>query len=157
VALSRRAQRAYLEDRGDVEPDRSLDHRSRGRTTIRWWSLRRGALDLAVDVAVAALPAGASPWRPSRVTASFIKLRDSLGTTTRLHDLRHFAATQLLAAGLPVTTVAGRLGHTDATTTLSIYAHFVEASDREAAQTIAHVLAKPRVIQEARTSEGDVI
>jgi integrase len=102
-------------------------------------------------------PAGALPWRPSRVTASFIKLRDSLGTTTRLHDLRHFAATQLLAAGLPVTTVAGRLGHTDATTTLSIYAHFVEASDREAAQTIAHVLAKPRVIQEARASEGDVI
>ena len=48
-----------------------------------------------------------------------------------------------------MTTVAGRLGHTDATTTLSIYAHFVEASDREAAQTIAHVLAKPRVIQEA--------
>ena len=90
-------------------------------------------------------------------TASFIKLRDSLGTTTRLHDLRHFAATQVLAAGLPVTTVAGRLGHTDATTTLSIYAHFVEASDREAAQTIAHVLAKPRVVQEARASEGDVI
>ena len=54
----------------------------------------------------------------------------------RLHDLRHLHATQLLAAGVPVRTVSGRLGHANAATTLNVYAHFLEASDRDAADVI---------------------
>ncbi len=45
----------------------------------------------------------------------------------RLHDRRHLHATQLLAAGVPVPTVSGRLGHANAATTLNVYAHFLEA------------------------------
>jgi integrase len=41
----------------------------------------------------------------------------------RLHDLRHFFATQSLAEGHAVTTVSGALGHRDSATTLKIYAH----------------------------------
>jgi integrase len=54
----------------------------------------------------------------------------------RPHDLRHLHATQLLAAGVPVRTVSGRLGHADAATTLDVYAHFLEASDRDAAHVV---------------------
>ena len=61
----------------------------------------------------------------------------------RLHDLRHLHATQLLAAGIPVRTVSGRLGHANASTTLNVYAHFLEASDREAADVMGGLLQAP--------------
>ncbi len=77
---------------------------------------------------------GGRSWAPNDVTKDFIRLRKQVGLdTVRLHDLRHFAATRLLAAGVPVRTVSGRLGHANATTTLGVYAHFVEESDRDAA------------------------
>jgi hypothetical protein len=36
--------------------------------------------------------------------------------------------------------VSGRLGHADASTTLNVYAHFLEASDREAASVMGALL-----------------
>lgn len=54
----------------------------------------------------------------------------------RLHDLGHFAATQLLAAGSDVRTVFGRLGHANAATTLDVYACLVSAKDRAAADVL---------------------
>jgi integrase len=85
---------------------------------------------------------GSVPWRPNRVTLAFSRLcRDAGVTNVRLHDLRHFAATQLLAAGVPVRTVAGRLGHANAATTLNVYAHVLESSDEEAAGVLGQLLA----------------
>jgi integrase len=90
-------------------------------------------------------PDSATPWRPDRVTRAFRRLADRLGVSdVRLHDLRHFAATQLLAAGVPVKTVSARLGHANASTTLNIYAHQLEAADDEAAQVLAGLLDAPR-------------
>ncbi len=84
---------------------------------------------------------GTDPWVPNEVTKVFISLRNKVGLkNVRLHDLRHFAATRLLAAGVPVRTVSGRLGHANAATTLGVYAHFVEESDRDAADTLATLL-----------------
>lgn len=60
----------------------------------------------------------------------------------RLHDLRHFAASQLLSAGVDVRTVAGRLGHRNPATTLNVYAHFLEQADRGAADVIGRVIAR---------------
>lgn len=86
-------------------------------------------------------PDGATPWRPDRVTRAFRRLSDGLDITdVRLHDLRHFAATQLLAAGVPVKTVSARLGHANASTTLNIYAHQLESADDEAARVLAGLL-----------------
>src|SRR6478735_6071576 len=59
---------------------------------------------------------------------------------SRLHDLGHLHATQRLGAGVPIRTVSGRLGHADAATTLNVYAHFFEASDRDAADVIGGLL-----------------
>lgn len=54
------------------------------------------------------------PYRPDNVTGFFIRVRDAVGAPeVRLHDLRHFTATQLIGAGVDVRTVAGRLGDSD--------------------------------------------
>jgi integrase len=86
-------------------------------------------------------PDGLTPWAPDYVTKRFQTLRESLDLRhLRLHDLRHFAATRLLAAGVPVRTVSGRLGHANASTTLTVYAHFLEASDQDAADVMGGLL-----------------
>ena len=78
---------------------------------------------------------------PNEVTKQFIRIRRSIGlNSVRLHDLRHFTATRLLSEGVPVRTVSGRLGHANAATTLGVYAHFVEESDRDAAEKIGSIL-----------------
>ena len=87
---------------------------------------------------------GSTPLHPDTVSAGFRRLCDKAGMTgVRLHDLRHLHATQLLAAGVPVRTVSGRLGHANAATTLNVYAHFLEASDRDAAAVIGSLLEDP--------------
>lgn len=84
---------------------------------------------------------GSLPWRPHRVTLAFGRLCKELGIEgVRLHDLRHFTATQMLAAGVPVKTVAGRLGHSNAATTLNVYAHALESSDADAAHLLGRIL-----------------
>ena len=64
--------------------------------------------------------------------------------STRLHALRHYTATELLAAGVDLRTVAGRLGHGDGgATTLRIYAGRVAEADRRAAVTLAELMPLP--------------
>ena len=58
----------------------------------------------------------------------------------RLHDLRHFYASGLIAAGCDVVTVQRALGHAKATTTLETYSHLwpsAEDKTRAAAATLA--------------------
>jgi integrase len=52
------------------------------------------------------------------------RARLPLGLT--FHDLRHAAASRLIRAGLDPVTVAGVLGHEDATVTLKVYAHLFD-------------------------------
>jgi integrase len=85
-----------------------------------------------------------TPPRPDAYTRAFVRLRDRLGLHVRLHDLRHAHATAMLTAGVDVRTVAGRLGHASATTTLSIYAGWVPAADRAAADLAGGLLKRPR-------------
>jgi integrase len=83
---------------------------------------------------------GCKPFRPDNVTGFFSRVRDSLGhKDVRLHDLRHFTATQLIGAGVDVRTVAGRLGHRDASVTLRVYSHVLEDRDRAAAAMLGRL------------------
>lgn len=85
---------------------------------------------------------GSKPFRPDNVTGFFTRVRDSLGLhDVRLHDLRHFTATQLIGAGVDVRTVAGRLGHSDPSVTLRVYSHTLEERDRAAADIMGQVLS----------------
>lgn len=81
---------------------------------------------------------GVEPCRLDRVTVAFKRLCAELDIEgIRFLDLRHFAATCLLSAGIDVRTVSGRLGHANAATNLGTYAHFVGATDRHAAEVLS--------------------
>jgi integrase len=83
---------------------------------------------------------GSTPWHPDSTSRAFRKICQDAGVTgVRLHDLRHYVATRLLAAGVDVRTVAGRLGHRNPSTTLNVYSHFVPETDQEAAETLGRI------------------
>jgi len=102
-------------------------------------------------------PDGSRPWRPDGVTNRFGRLRRAAGLDhVRLHDLRHYVATTLLASGVPVSTVAGRLGHARASTTLNVYSHFVAATDQHAADVLGQLLDAARDACPVRADIPDV-
>ena len=61
-------------------------------------------------------------------------------TVIRLHDLRHTHATVLLTAREPVHVVAQRLGHASPVVTMTVYAHVLPGSQREAAELFARLI-----------------
>jgi integrase len=82
----------------------------------------------------------ATPHRPDWLTAGFEKVRRQVGLEgVRLHDLRHFTATQLMIAYDPVT-VANRLHHSSAKLTLDTYSHVVDQAARAAGDAMGEVL-----------------
>ncbi|GAA1971297.1 site-specific integrase [Nocardioides panacihumi] len=69
-------------------------------------------------------------------------LRDADLSGIKLHDLRHFFASGLIAEGCDVVTVQRALGHSKPTTTLNTYAHLwptAEDRTRKAAQRLMKV------------------
>lgn len=60
-----------------------------------------------------------------RRSETWARYRDTIGGQRGegWHQLRHFHASKLIAAGMSVVAVADRLGHRDATETLQTYAH----------------------------------
>lgn len=108
---------------------------------------RRAMVELALE---AGLPsplwvfshdAGVSPWRGDYISREFRRARARAGVSgVRLHDLRHFMATSMLAAGVPATVVQQRLGHRSLTTTTKVYGHYVQAVDQDAASALGAVL-----------------
>ena len=63
----------------------------------------------------------------------YSRLARRIGIRTTIHKLRHYSATELIAGGVDVRTVAGRLGHGGGgTTTLRVYAAWVSEADQRA-------------------------
>ncbi len=85
-------------------------------------------------------PTGTTSLHPDWPSHVFGAVTKTLALPNHLHELRHFSATQLISAGVDLRTVAGRLGHADPGITMRIYAHVVEAKDREAADIMGRVL-----------------
>jgi len=83
-------------------------------------------------------PDGSVPIRPDTVTQRYRRLVQRLDIDTHLHALRHYSATELIAAGVDIRTVAGRLGHGGGgTTTLRVYAAWLSEADQRAADTLS--------------------
>jgi integrase len=81
-------------------------------------------------------PAGRAPWNPDTMTHRYRRYARRVGIISSLKELRHYSATQLLAAGTDLNTVAGRLGHAEGSTTLKFYAQFTRPADQAAAIVI---------------------
>jgi integrase len=83
------------------------------------------------------------PYSPDSISRRYKRMAASLNINTHIHALRHFSATELLSAGVDLRTVAGRLGHGGGgATTLRVYAAWVAASDRKAAEILGSRLPK---------------
>ncbi len=67
------------------------------------------------------------------------------------HDLRHYAASGLIAAGLSVVAVQRHLGHASATTTLNTYAHLWPSDGDRTRAALADLLAPVATVLSGET------
>ena len=141
----------WLGGKGDQDPP-GADHRSR-RPGPGVLAKHRAQVDelaggLKLEVRpdgfmFSRSPVGAEPMQPDFVSKFAKKVATKAGVDTHLHALRHFSATQAIAAGFDPTTVAGRLGHRDSSITLRVYSHVLEGRDRDLAEALGKTLALP--------------
>lgn len=96
---------------------------------LRTYHARRVDMAAAVGVGLPSdarifspVPDGSEWVKPDTVGQRYMRMCARLGWDMHLHQLRHYSATELIAAGVDVRTVAGRLGHGGGgTTTLKVY------------------------------------
>lgn len=67
----------------------------------------------------------------------------------RIHDLRHTHAAWLISAGLPLTAVQRRLGHSSITVTSDRYGHLLPAVDAEAIEVLNRSLKRRGTVGES--------
>lgn len=101
-----------------------------------------------------ALPDGSQMLHPDTPSKVFRKVCDSLGLPYHLHQLRHFAGTELVGAGHDPRTVAGRLGH-DVKVLLGTYSHALEAQDRAAAEYLERLIELPTTLRLVDSEESN--
>lgn len=83
---------------------------------------------------------------PNKVFQKVIRIynethKDKLPEIT-LHGLRHTSATLLIAQNIDIKTVSHRLGHSETSTTLDIYAHALQKLDVTAAKSLGELFQK---------------
>jgi hypothetical protein len=87
-------------------------------------------------------PMGARPWNPDWATHKASDLAAAAGVKLNIKGLRHYTASQLLAARFDLRNTAARLGHgSGGATTLRHYADPVSEVDRRAAAYLAQLTA----------------
>jgi integrase len=81
---------------------------------------------------------------PGQVTKTFRRLSQAAGLReVKLHDLRHGAASLMLAGGVDVAVVSKRMGHSSVRLTVDTYSHLLEGVGRGAADA-AEAMVRPR-------------
>lgn len=84
------------------------------------------------------------PMHPDSPTKYFRKFGKRYGIDHfHPHKLRHTSASLAITNGADVVSVAARLGHSDSSTTLRMYAHANEESIRRVGQTVRDALKEP--------------
>lgn len=108
-------------------------------------------VDLVADARMFSPQLDGSAWlKPDTVGQRYERMCARLGWDMNLHQLRHYSATELIAGGVDVRTVAGRLGHGGGgTTTLKVYSAFLSEADQRAAASLAVRMPAPPVAVEA--------
>lgn len=85
-------------------------------------------------------PDSSLPWRPEIISRDFARCARNAAVECRLHDLRHFAATMLMAEGVDPVTGAARMGWARRDMFFNRYSHAQAAADRKAAEAMRHVI-----------------
>ena len=137
----------------------SLDRAAVSLLTARWGRAQDEASEAGIELSPDAFiwstfVDGHAPRTPNSLTRAFHRLCRTMETEAlvatpprveswdfRLHDLRHLSATEMVGAGVDPRTVAARLGHANPAVTLAVYAHALEARDRDAAAGLGMVLS----------------
>jgi integrase len=80
-------------------------------------------------------------WEPGWFSAVFTRAMQDVGLLgVHFHTLRHAQASLLIRKGLDIQATGTRLGHSTATTTLNLYAHTIQETDRTAARILDRAL-----------------
>lgn len=82
-----------------------------------------------------------SPWTLEREIRTAKERLTDLPAKFSFHDLRHYYASMLIAAGLDVKVVQARLRHASAKTTLDVYGHLWPDADESARAAVTQVFA----------------
>jgi integrase len=83
-----------------------------------------------------------SGWPPDSLTSEWARaIRILELPKVTLHALRHTHVSQLIAAGLDVVSVSRRIGHSNPTVTLGVYAHLFGNTDERAAAVVEAALS----------------
>lgn len=99
-------------------------------------------------------PTGRIPHSPEWLSRAWTRHTVAAGHHVRLHDLRHWCASQMLRDGVPVNVVQEILGHASATTTMSTYAHVIAGSLDHARDVLAGRGAMLGLLAPAATLSG---
>jgi hypothetical protein len=95
-----------------------------------------------------------APLRPEYVTRRFVAITRATGLRqVRLHDLRHGAASLMLAAGVPMAIVSKMLRHSSTGITVDTYGHLSEETARTASDAMAAALEQ--AFETAAPAAGD--
>jgi integrase len=117
------------------------------------WQERAAALGLELpdDARIFSRdPDGGSWLLPDSVSQRYERMCRRLGWDMNIHQLRHYSATELVAAGVDLRTVGGRLGHSGGgVTTLRVYSAWMPEADHRAATTLGTRLPAPPALQGA--------
>jgi integrase len=82
-----------------------------------------------------------TPLEPRNLNRHFDLLLKNAGLAHfRLHDLRHYCASLLLAQGVPMKVVSEILGHTQISTTADIYTHILPEAKKDALDIMDRIL-----------------
>jgi integrase len=82
------------------------------------------------------------PWPPDSLTADWARTVRMLKLPkVTVHALRHTHVSQLIVAGLDVVSVSRRIGHSNPTVTLGVYAHLFGNTDDRATSAVETALA----------------
>ncbi|MGY1437168.1 site-specific integrase [Streptomyces reniochalinae] len=93
---------------------------------------------------------------PGKVSDLFDRLVAEIGLPpVRLHDLRHGAATLMLAAGVDIKVVSETLGHSDTRITRDIYQAVLDDLARAAAEAVVQLVPRARRVAPAQAINQD--
>ena len=131
-------QRRVSLDPPTVELLRLFHDRCRDRAASLGFTLPDDARMFSRD------PDGRTWPKPDTVSQRYERMCARLGWNLNIKELRHYSATELIASGVDLRTVAGRLGHSGGgVTTLRVYTAFRPEADARAATTLGARLPLP--------------